>query len=118
MNTSATNTDLARLLQSFFCQRLLQQRSASPRTVSSYRDAFRLLLRFAETRAGKPISQLSLADIDAPLVLAFLDDLEGDGTTWRAAVMPALQQSAPFFIMRRSKSRLPCRGSSKCWRSL
>jgi site-specific recombinase XerD len=76
MRTSAINTDLARLLQGFFCQRLMQQRHASPRTVSGYRDAFRLLLRFAEYHTGRPIAQLSLSDLDAPLVLAFLDDLE------------------------------------------
>lgn len=76
MSTSATDTDLARLVQAFFCQHLLQQRQASPRTVSAYRDALRLLLRFAETHAGKPITQLSLSDLDAPLVLAFLEDLE------------------------------------------
>lgn len=76
MITSKTNTDLARLLQAFFCQRLIQQRQASPRTVSGYRDAFRLLLRFAEVYAGKPISRLALSDLKAPLILAFLDDLE------------------------------------------
>lgn len=76
MSPAATDTDLARLLQAFFCQRLMQQRHASPRTVSAYRDAFRLLLRFAEAHIGKPVTQLSLADLDAPLVLAFLDDLE------------------------------------------
>lgn len=76
MTSSTTNTDLARLLQAFFCQRLMQQRHASSRTVSSYRDAFRLLLRFAEAHAGKPVSQLSLSDLKASLILAFLDDLE------------------------------------------
>jgi integrase/recombinase XerD len=45
MNAPAQVTDLARLLQAFFCQRLIQQRGASPQTVSAYRDTFRLLLR-------------------------------------------------------------------------
>ena len=64
------------LLTRFFTQRLIQQRQASPHTISSYRDAFRLLLRFANTRLGKEPSQLSWNDIDAPLVSAFLDDLQ------------------------------------------
>lgn len=76
MSTSTTDTRLAHVLQMFFCQRLIQQRQASPRTVSGYRDAFRLLLRFAETHVGKPVTQLSLSDLNAPLILAFLDDLE------------------------------------------
>jgi site-specific recombinase XerD len=76
MTSSTTNTDLARLLQAFFCQHLMQQRHASSRTVSSYRDTFRLLLRFAEAHAGTPVSRLSLSDLKASLILAFLDNLE------------------------------------------
>jgi site-specific recombinase XerD len=44
--------------------------------VTSYRDTFRLLLRFAERRLDKPVSQLCLSDMDVDLVLGFLDDLE------------------------------------------
>lgn len=72
MNTPS----FAGLLQGFFTQRLMQQRQASPRTIASYRDAFRLLLRFAQGRLRKAPSALSLEDIDAPLILAFLDELE------------------------------------------
>lgn len=76
MSTVATMTDLARLLQAFFCQFLMQQRHASPETVKGYRDTFRLLLHFAERSTGKSITGLSLSDLNAPLVLAFLEDLE------------------------------------------
>ncbi len=64
------------LLQGFFTQRLMQQRRASPHTIGSYRDSFRLLLHFAQTRLGRPPTQLAFEQIDAPLVAAFLDDLE------------------------------------------
>jgi len=67
---------LAALLESFFTQRLMSQRQASLHTISSYRDTFRLLLRFAQRRLHKPPSGLALAEIDAPLIAAFLDDLE------------------------------------------
>lgn len=76
MITPTTSPELARLLRGFFCQRLIAQRRASTQTVSAYRDAFRLLLRFAQSRLGKPAAALSLCDLDAPLILAFLDDLE------------------------------------------
>ena len=66
------------LVQDFFLRRLVQQRGASARTIESYRDAMRLLITFAEQRTGKPPSALHLADIDAPLVLDFLDHLESD----------------------------------------
>jgi site-specific recombinase XerD len=75
---------LAALLERFFTQRLMRQRQASPHTVSSYRDTFRLLLKFTEKRVHKPPSALVLEDVDAPLVAAFLDDLEkGRGITAR-----------------------------------
>ena len=64
------------LLQSFFCERLIRQRQASPHTISSYRDTFRLLLQFAQRRLHKPPSRFELEDIDAPMVTAFLNDLE------------------------------------------
>lgn len=74
--TEQTTKTLGRLLQDFFCQRLIHQLRASPQTVSSYRDTFRLLLRFAEQKLGTQIIKLDLVDLDVPLVLAFLDYLE------------------------------------------
>ena len=68
--------DFPRLLQDFFLQRLIAQRGASQRTITSYRDTFELLLRFTEQRTGQPASSLSLNDLDAPLILDFLDHLE------------------------------------------
>jgi integrase/recombinase XerD len=71
-----TPISLAPLLQQFFFDRLIQQRHASPCTVAAYRDAFRLLLAFAERRLGKRPAALTLQDLSAPLLLAFLDHLE------------------------------------------
>src|SRR5438093_2793067 len=64
------------LLERFFTQRLMQQRRASPHTISSYRDTFRQFLKFAEERLHKPPSRLNFEEIDAPLVVTFLDSLE------------------------------------------
>jgi site-specific recombinase XerD len=64
------------LVQRFFTERLMQQRQASPHTISSYRDTFRLLLRFAYKRLHKRPDHLAFEDINAPLVTAFLNDLE------------------------------------------
>jgi site-specific recombinase XerD len=71
-----TTTSLAPLLESFFVQRLMQQRQASPHTISSYRDTFRQFLAFAQQRLHQPPSRLSIEQIDAPLIVAFLDELE------------------------------------------
>lgn len=67
---------LGHLLQNYFYRRLIQQCQVSHQTVASYRDAFRLLLRFAEHRLGKPVTQIVLTDLDATLVLSFLEHLE------------------------------------------
>jgi site-specific recombinase XerD len=64
------------LLERFFTQRLMQQREASAHTIASYRDTFRLLLKFVQKRLRKAPSTLSLEDIGASIVVDFLDELE------------------------------------------
>jgi integrase/recombinase XerD len=71
---SAAN--LAGHLQRFFTDRLLGQLSASPHTVASYRDTFRLLLKFASKHHRRQGSDLNLEDLDAKLVTSFLKHLE------------------------------------------
>jgi len=84
----------ATLLQRFFAEHLTRHRSVSPRTVAAYRDTFRLLLLFAERRISKAPAAIALDDLDAPLVLAFLDHLEaerGNGARTRNARLTAIR---------------------------
>jgi integrase/recombinase XerD len=67
---------LAPTLQAFFTDYLIRQRRASDHTIAAYRDTFKLLLTFAKQATGKAPSRLRVADLDAPLVCAFLDHLE------------------------------------------
>jgi site-specific recombinase XerD len=69
---------LAPTLQLFFTERLAKQRQASPATVTSYRNTFRLLLRFLQDRTGKAPSALDWDDLGAGAISAFLDHLEDD----------------------------------------
>jgi site-specific recombinase XerD len=69
-------TPLAPLLERFFTDRLMRQRAASPHTISSYRDTFRQFLIFAQQRLHQRPSRLHIEQIDAPLIVAFLDKLE------------------------------------------
>jgi integrase/recombinase XerD len=69
---------LAPTLQAFFTDRLARQRQASDHTIAAYRDTLRLLLVFTEQRTGKAPSAVNLADLDAPLIGAFLNHLETD----------------------------------------
>lgn len=71
-------TALAPTLQAFFAKRLITQRHASAHTVAAYRDIWRLLLRFAADQNGVAPSTLDLAELDAPLIAAFLNRLEHD----------------------------------------
>ena len=73
-----TGHPLPPLLQAFFTERLINQLGASPNTVASFRDAFRLLLNFAQRDAGKRPTDLLVEDVDAGLVARFLDHLEND----------------------------------------
>lgn len=71
-----TSTSLAPLLERFFTQRLMQQRNASPHTIKSYRDTFRQFLEFAQQQIKQSPSSLCVEQVDAPLIVAFLDELE------------------------------------------
>ena len=85
---------LAPTLESFFTERLIGQRRASPNTVAAYRDAWRLLLGYASDRIGKQPSQLDMADLDAPFLAGFLDHLEaerGNGVRTRNARLAAVR---------------------------
>lgn len=76
MNTPTPSPALGTLLEQFFVERLMQQRHASAQTIAAYRDAFRLLLAFAERRLGRQPAALKLADMNATFILDFLNSLE------------------------------------------
>lgn len=90
-------SDLAPLLQQFFTNRLLRQRQASTHTVASYRDTFRLLLAFTATHTGRQPAQLSLADLDAAHITAFLQHLQADRGNTTATRNARLAAIRSFF---------------------
>lgn len=72
-----TNT-LPLLLHGFFLQWLGQQRNCSANTVRSYRDTWRLFLRFVAKRKDREVAKLRLPDITATEVLSFLQYTEDE----------------------------------------
>ena len=72
----AAMTSLAPTLEAFFTDRLINQRQASPNTVTAYRHTFRLLVGFLHDRTGTPPCKLDLGDLDEPAIAAFLEHLE------------------------------------------
>lgn len=76
MKSASPETSFPTLLQEFFLERLIQQRNVSTQTVAAYRDCFRLLLQFAQRHLKKAPEHLAITDLDAPLIMAFLNHLE------------------------------------------
>ena len=77
----------------------MQQRQASPHTIGSYRDTFRQFLKFTEQRLHKEPSRLDFQEIDASLIMAFLDHLEkhqGLSTSSRNLRLTALRSFFRF----------------------
>lgn len=109
MARAAEFPSFGRLLQEYFCDRLIAQRDASRATVASYRDTFRLLLAYARDVEGKAPTDIALADIDAPLVLGFLNHLErerGNTPRTRNARLAAIRSFLHFAAVK-SPASLP-----------
>jgi integrase/recombinase XerD len=70
------NTSLANPVKRFFSDYLPVQKGLVTNTVMAYRDALKLLLCYAADMRKKAVEELTVEDLDEPLVLAFLDHLE------------------------------------------
>ncbi len=71
-------SSLAYLLESFFIDRLMGEINASPNTVSSYKDTFRILIKYASKQLKKLPSKLELTDLNVDFILEFLKHLEDE----------------------------------------
>jgi integrase/recombinase XerD len=97
------------LLQQFFTDRLCTQMEASPNTIASYRDTFRLLLRFASGQTGKAPTNLPMEDIDGALVgdvLAHVDTPRRNSARSRNARLAAIRSFCRFVAMQEPASLL------------
>lgn len=92
-------TPIAPHITNFLQVRLPVERQASPNTCDTYAYAFQLLFEFASQRLGVPPSALQLEQIDAPLILAFLEHLQmarGNGSRTRNARLAAIKSFMRF----------------------
>ena len=90
---SPTNK-LPSLIEGFFARRLVSQRNVSAHTIASYRDAFRLLLAFAEKELHRPPTRLALEDLNAEFIGRYLDMVErerGNGAKTRNLRLTAIR---------------------------
>jgi len=96
-------TPIAPHITAFFQQRLPIERGVSSHTSDSYAYAFKLLLEYASERLKVPPSQLELEQIDAPLVLSFLNHLEtarANGPSSRNVRLAAIKSFMHFLEYR------------------
>jgi integrase/recombinase XerD len=88
-----TTPTLARLLQGFFTERLIRQLQASPQTVAAYRDTVKLLVIFAARTTAKAPSRLTIDDLGAATIgafLSYLDDERRNSTATHNARLAAI----------------------------
>ena len=107
MKNTSHRASFPSILQDYFCQRLINQTDASPRTIASYRDTFRLLLRYAEEHLKKPPVEVHLEDLDAPVILGFLNHLEtvrGNSARTRNARLAAVRSFMQYASVREPDS--------------
>jgi integrase len=97
-----TATTFPALLQRFFTDRLCTQMEASQHTIAGDRDTFRLLIRFASARCGKPPTKLGIEDLDADLMGDFLVHVEttrGNGARSRNTRLAAIRSFFCYVAM-------------------
>jgi len=106
-----TCSSLPALLQGFFTERLQTQLGASSYTVATYRDTFRLLLRFATERLKQAPSEVRVEQLDTTLVGEFLQHLEadrGNGTRTRNLRLAALRSFFRYVAVNEPAQALQC----------
>ena len=64
------------MLQKFFLQRMISQRNLSPETIKSYRDSFKIFVRYMRDAHGIAPSSLTIEHLQAEYILGFLNNLE------------------------------------------
>ena len=105
------NDALPALLHGFFHHWLVEQRNASRHTIFAYRDAWRLFLRFAANRTGRPVAKLTLNDLNAGAVIAFLQHVEtgrGASIATRNCRLAALRSFFLFVADREPSAAAQC----------
>jgi site-specific recombinase XerD len=106
-----TIATLPALIQQFFTDRLSTQMEASPNTIASYRDTFRLLLRFASEQTGRAPTKLKIEDVDSGLVGDFLTHVETqrrNSARSRNARLAAIRSFFRFVAMHEPAYMLHC----------
>lgn len=102
MNELSSPSEFSALLQRFFLDWLMQQKSVSPRTIASYRDTFKLLLGYMQSRLRRSAATMTLKDLDVKLVLGFLEHLEverGNKVRSRNARLAAIHSFARYIAL-------------------
>jgi site-specific recombinase XerD len=105
-------TPIAPHIEAFLRERLPRQRGASQHTCEAYAYAFKLLFEYASARLKIPPCELALEQIDAPLILDFLEMLESqraNSPSTRNARLVAIKSFMAFIEYRIPSCLEQCR---------
>ncbi|MEH2492938.1 site-specific integrase [Bradyrhizobium sp. AZCC 2230] len=114
-------TKLAPLITGFLRDYMPRQRGYSPESCETYAFSFKLLFDFAAKRLGTRPSRLTIEDLDAPLIVAFLAHIEkerGNGAATRNLRLAAIKSSCAMWSTgcpppwSRSVASMPSRSSA------
>ena len=96
-------TALAPYLSAFLLEHLPRERNASPHTSEAYAHSFKLVVCFAAARLNVKPCQVEVEQLDAPLILAFLQHIEnerGNSARTRNARLAAIHSFFRFLEYR------------------
>ena len=116
--------DFPRLLASLFSNRLRQQLRASPHTVASYRDTFRLLVGYTQRELKKAPVDVAVSDLDTAFVGAFPNHLGtecGNSARTRNTRLAAIRSFFGYVALHEPlhaalAQRVPAMPSKRCTR--
>ena len=69
-------TSIQTLIQNFFLERLIQQRGVTSRTIESYRDTFKIYIKYLQEMFNISVENINISDFSQDKVLLFLKYLE------------------------------------------
>ena len=102
-------TPLAPLITRFLCDYMPRQRGYSPHSCEAYAISFKLLFEFAAKRTRTRPSQLSIEQLDAPLIVDFLAHIERERGNSAATRNLRLAADQSVHALRRAPDSLGAR---------
>jgi site-specific recombinase XerD len=107
------NNDFSMLLTSFLSKYLPGQRNLSSNTIMSYRDNFKLFIRYCLDDRGMGIKDIQMQCIDRKMILDYLGWLEEKRDVVFLPETSVLLHSSHSFTMSLQKHQITCSNANR-----